>query len=153
MKRNLTCRNCGFVNNIEPEYNPEQENKVKAFSEESKVKLAEYDKADAQYKEIERRCYEANKQWKKVSNWKKFINEIINGATFRRFLAQNYSELCRLKDLELVWYIGSYIAINHDNLPYPAFPKFSDIPGAWNYSYTCENCGYVNRYLKKTVKG
>ena len=147
MKGNFVCRACGFVNNVEPEYHPEQEKKI----EELDAKLAEYDKVTARYKEIAKKCDEANRRWRKISGRKKFIDELVFGTIFRRFVAQTYPELCRLKEKGLVEYIGAYITINHNNLPYSNL-EFS-AQDWWNYSYTCENCGYVKRYWKKTVKG
>jgi len=154
-RRGFVCHNCGFVNKVEPEHNLAQEKRFKSFSEEYKVKLAEYDKACARHKEIERKCDEVNRGWRRLSDWKKyFINEINRGATFRRFLA-HYPEITRLKEKGLVEYSGSYVLINHDNLPYPAypFPNLSAIPKDWNYSYTCENCGVVNTYWKPIKQG
>lgn len=150
----FTCKNCGFLNEVKPIYNKEQEEtaeKLKVLVDEETARI---EKQRAEYDRIDKVCEKANKEWKDNPKKNEFFKSLFgtNLGYFNKFVTDNYSELVELNKKKMVSIYNSLETVNPSPslLPSPNLDLLKKyIEAEWNYSYTCQYCSRINKFWRK----
>jgi len=150
-RHDFVCSNCGCLNKVEPVYDRVAEEKSQSAWHKYQIALTKYDAQCERFDELTRKCQAATTAWKATDKWAKLSNLLTFGLTFKRFI-DGYPELHELRERGSVLYLDTIgkVTTNYEAVPLPAL-SFPTIPQErrWNYSYTCENCGFVNKYWRE----
>lgn len=145
----FACRQCGFVNEVEPEYNKEQEEKVKKLINKADNEIKKLKENRELYVKTNGMCNEAEEKWRQENILWRIINFVSLGAIFSSFLKQNYPELVKLSREGLVTIYKHIESVSPSVkiLPNPDFKLLETVKEKWwNYSYTCQYCNHFNKF-------